>query len=275
MAGIAAVALLVGGLGTAAATGTAGATPPRASQAGTDPYTPTPSAVLSELSSVPASVFNAVGVTSATIKVTALTILKGKVPYDAVLVGPAGRHRVPGFAYWGAEYCPYCAATRWGLIVALARFGTFTRLFEVSSSSTDVDPNTPTFTFFGSLYKSSLFLFNGIEVEGLDHQPHMATPKPILRLVQKYNPEGYFPFLDIENRAILTGSAYDPASLQGLTQASIAGDLTDPTNAVTKAIVAEANYLSAAVCASDHERPKAVCTSSGVEAADTALGLPT
>ena len=31
----------------------------------------------------------------------------------------------PEMLYIGAEYCPYCAAERWAMIVALSRFGTF------------------------------------------------------------------------------------------------------------------------------------------------------
>ena len=35
----------------------------------------------------------------------------------------------------GAEYCPYCAAQRWAMIVALSRFGTFSGLTTVHSAS--------------------------------------------------------------------------------------------------------------------------------------------
>ena len=34
----------------------------------------------------------------------------------------------PEMLYIGAEYCPYCAAERWAMIVALSRFGTFSGL---------------------------------------------------------------------------------------------------------------------------------------------------
>ena len=40
----------------------------------------------------------------------------------------------------GAEYCPYCAAERWSMIVALGRFGTFSGLQTMRSSSTDSRP---------------------------------------------------------------------------------------------------------------------------------------
>ncbi len=248
--------------------------PATAAQRGTavSPYTLAPSTVLSEVSRVPLAVFNAVGVSSPLVQLAPFSVLHGARPYLAKL---RDGKSVPGSFYWGGEYCPYCAVSRWGLIVALARFGTFSRLFEVSSSSTDIDPNTPSFTFFGSLYTSTLTLFNGIESVNVNHGAHMATPRPVLRLVNKYNPQGFFPFVDIGNVLLMTGSSIDPAQLAGLTQSTIAGDLTDPSNSVTAAIVTEANYLSAGFCAVDHERPATVCASSGVTAADRKLGLPT
>ncbi len=51
----------------------------------------------------------------------------------------------PEVLYIGA-YCPFCAAERWAAIVALSRFGTFSVLRTVHSSSTDVDASTPAFT---------------------------------------------------------------------------------------------------------------------------------
>ncbi len=54
----------------------------------------------------------------------------------------------PEIVYVGGEYCPYCAAERWALSVALSRFGTFSGLRLIHSSSTDVDPSTPTLSFY-------------------------------------------------------------------------------------------------------------------------------
>ena len=39
----------------------------------------------------------------------------------AALTGPSGS---PELFYYGAEYCPYCAAERWSVVIALSRFGT-------------------------------------------------------------------------------------------------------------------------------------------------------
>ena len=41
----------------------------------------------------------------------------------------------PEMLYMGAEYCPYCAAERWSMIVALSRFGTFNGLTTTRSAA--------------------------------------------------------------------------------------------------------------------------------------------
>src|SRR5205823_15010475 len=50
----------------------------------------------------------------------------------AALQDPSGK---PEVLYIGAEYCPFCAAERWSLVYALARFGTFKGLLLSTSSS--------------------------------------------------------------------------------------------------------------------------------------------
>ena len=69
----------------------------------------------------------------------------------------------PEVLYLGGEYCPYCAAQRWAMINALSRFGTFSGLTTTHSSSTDVDANTPTWTFYKSTYKSNYLVFTPVE----------------------------------------------------------------------------------------------------------------
>src|SRR6266516_5440968 len=91
--------------------------------------------------------------------------IKGPPP---ILVGLTGK---PEFLYIGAEYCPYCAAERWGAVVALSRFGTFSKLYQTTSSSNDVYPSTPTFTFYtgrygGPFYTSKYIDFVPVETLG-------------------------------------------------------------------------------------------------------------
>ena len=71
----------------------------------------------------------------------------------------------------GAEYCPYCAAARWAMIVALSRFGTFSGLATVHSAAAngagqaEPDPNTPTWTFVHATYTSKYLTFTPVELQ--------------------------------------------------------------------------------------------------------------
>ncbi len=79
----------------------------------------------------------------------------------AALVGIDGK---PEVLYVGAEYCPFCAAERWALVVALSQFGSFTGLKETHSSSSDVYPDTPTLSFYGSTFASTDLDFTSVEL---------------------------------------------------------------------------------------------------------------
>ena len=87
------------------------------------------------------------------------------------------------------------------------------------------------------------------------------------------NGEIAFPFIDINNRVLISSASYDPGILAGLTWSEIAGGLNDPTNPATQAIVGTANYISAAVCAASSNAPSSVCDSPGVRTAAKALKL--
>jgi hypothetical protein len=63
----------------------------------------------------------------------------------------------------GANYRPFCAAQRWAMIIALSRFGTFSGLTASHSSTSDVYPDTATFTFYGSSYASKYISFEAVE----------------------------------------------------------------------------------------------------------------
>ena len=130
--------------------GTAGsASGPSATGSGT---TPLPSSVVKALSVAP-STLDAVG-TPASVSQPV------RVAGAAVARGADGKALV---TYIGAEYCPYCAAERWAIAVALSRFGTFSQLSGTHSSGTDVYPDTQTLSFYGSSYTSAYLDFRSVE----------------------------------------------------------------------------------------------------------------
>jgi Domain of unknown function (DUF929) len=61
----------------------------------------------------------------------------------------------PVLLYIGAEYCPFCAADRWSLIMALSRFGSFSGIEANASTTSDIYPGTPhLYLCQGNLYQS-------------------------------------------------------------------------------------------------------------------------
>jgi len=223
--------------------------------------------VFDQVTKVPLRVYNAVGITSPTIQVSPPEVLTHQPAYTV-----AG---MPGVIYYGAEFCPYCAATRWGIITALARFGTFNHLNKMWSSATDpAGPNIPTFTFYKVKYTSKYFHLGAYEVEDRNGKPLMSLPNSVNSLVVHYNPSETFPFMDMGNKVFITEAAYDPLTLEGYTtQESIASQLDNPSSPVTQAIISTANYISAGLCAIAKDPPASVCSSPGVQAAAHALKL--
>ncbi len=184
----------------------------------------------------------------------------------------------PEVLYIGAEYCPFCAAERWAMVVALSRFGTFSGLSTVHSSSTDYAPNTPSFTFYGSRYTSKYLSFSSVEEtknyrignsnsQSVNYVPLQTPTQAQQALIQKYDPGtngqgGSIPFIDIGNSYVEVGnlSGYGPTNLSGLSWAQIGADLSNPSSAVAKGIDGSANYLTAAICKLTGNQPASACT---------------
>ena len=191
------------------------------------------------------------------------------------LLGPTGK---PEMFYYGAEFCPNCAAERWSMVVALSRFGTFSKLIATTSSSTDSDPDTSTFTFAQSNYSSSYVDF--VPLENTDRQKNIIqTPTADQQqLLTQYNVTGY-PFIDIGNRYLITVASYDPALLrsnpkdsssQPLSQQDIASQLATG-NTLSKNILGVANYLTAAICTSTNNQPSTVCSDASIQQIESSL----
>jgi hypothetical protein len=214
--------------------------------------------------SVPSSVLDAIGRGSLT---TAPTALHGSA------LTADGKPRV---LWVGADYCPYCAAEGWPLAVALSRFGRLTSLGEVSSSPTEVYPNTASISFHGASYTSTLISFTGVETRGTEIVNGNYAPLDTLSpadqaIFNRLAPAGALPFLDIGGSYLISGASFDPGILQGKTQARIAADLSDRTSAIARAVDGTANMITAAICRTTANKPASACLSTGVTAAATAL----
>jgi hypothetical protein len=246
----------------------------------TETVNPASSSLVSTLASVPASVYDAVGVTSPTAPVTALRSTTGGGDAPLWQASLNGNTPEPVVFFYGAEFAPYAAAERWPLVLALSRFGTFHQLGLMQSSSTNAFADLSTFTFYDDSYSSKYVVLKSVErYSSLDPTGarYLSLQVPDAResaAVASYG-QGVntFPLLDVANRYVLNGSGFTPAVLVGLTQDQIAGDLTSPLSPLTQAVVSAANEITASICAVDGQKPGNVCLSRGVEAADDALKI--
>lgn len=184
------------------------------------------------------------------------------------LTGSGGK---PQVLYVGAEYCPYCAATRWPLAVALARFGTFDNLKTTYSSDSDpAGPHTPTLSFYKSSYTSQYIDFVGVEQED-------GAAKPLETLTSDQNQlftslgGGAYPFIDFGGKWMQKGSSFSPTVLKGMTPDEVAKKLADSSSTQGKTVQASADVFTAIICEIDGGKPSDVCTAPSVTAAEKAI----
>jgi hypothetical protein len=176
----------------------------------------------------------------------------------------------PKVLYVGTEWCPFCAAERWPLTVALSRFGTFTGLQITKSSPDDVHPNTPTVSYANATYTSQYVYFDANELEDGDHNV-IKTLSPENKTIFESKGSGSYPFIDFGGLYVLNGAQYDPGILAGKSQLEVAQTLTNTESAISQAVLGSANVLTAAICKATKNQPQNVCTSSGVMAGFNAL----
>jgi len=227
---------------------------------------PVDATVLAAVTQIPSTVFDAVGMGSASSGLKALS--------GAPALEQSGR---PEMLYIGAEFCPYCAAERWAMVAALSRFGTFANLHTMRSSSSDSFPNTPTFTFYQSTFDSQYLTFTA--VEHYTNQPIASGGYSTLQdlssdqqsLMNKYDSGGSIPFVDVGGKYSLAGATYDPGILAGMSWQQIATKLSDTSSPQTQGIIGSANLFTAAICQVTNQQPGDVCGSGGVQKAAAQL----
>ncbi|TDW86590.1 DUF929 family protein [Kribbella sp. VKM Ac-2566] len=227
--------------------------------------------LVTALSSIPDSTFAAVGTSEVKAAPSAIT---------APALTADGKPKV---LYIGAEFCPYCAAERWPVTVALSRFGTFSNLGTTHSASEDVFPNTPTLSFHGATYTSQYLAFTGVETTtnemvGNGYKPLDTPTAEDQKTFDTYNKppyvdsDGSIPFIDLGGKYVGSGATYSPDLLAGKTQTEIADALKDPSSPIAKAVDGSANVYTAAICKLTNNQPAKVCSTDAVTAAAAKLG---
>jgi hypothetical protein len=213
--------------------------------------------VLSDVTSVSAATLAAVGEPTSSV---ALVSTANKKP----LIASDGK---PEVLFVSAEYCPFCAAQRWPLVVALSRFGSFSRLSATHSSTTDVYPDTKSFSFYGSTYTSASLNFTSVELQsnrpsGNSYGTLQTLTASQAAVVSQFDnapfttEPGSIPFLDVANKYLMVGSGFTPQLLQGLSMKQIAAQLNNTHSPVAEAIDGEANRIVTAITSATGIQPR-------------------
>jgi hypothetical protein len=203
-------------------------------------------AVLRQVTGVPAAVLTRVSPGQA---VTPLQTVKTSGP-------PLTIGGKPAIVFVSEESCPFCAAERWSVAVALSHFGTWSHLGTTTSSATDVYPDTATLSFRTAVYQSTELTLRTTELADNAGRPLQAQTPLDTRLIGAFDvppyvnsadQSGAVPFLDIANRYILAGAQYSPQVLAGLSAAQIASQLSNPSSPLAQAIDGSAQVIIAAI----------------------------
>jgi hypothetical protein len=238
---------------------------------------PAPAAVVNAIRSVsPAALTQAGSTITSSGPYTGSIIALKKQPLET----SAGK---PLITYVGSNYCPYCAASRWPLVIALSRFGTFKnlRITESGRASTEPYPGTPTLSFYGSTYKSPYLSFLATEQctdivssststavrDCSGYKPLQPFSALESKIFFKYDfppyvtstNEGGIPFVDFANKFFEDGAFMDPSILDGFTHVQIAQSLGNPVASPAQPILVSANYYTAAICTLTKNKPGSVC----------------
>ena len=188
----------------------------------------------------------------------------------------------PKVLYIGAEYCPFCAAAALAdgrRPVAVRRPGPASRAQQ--SAAEDVFPEHPDAVLpRGQVHQR---LSDVRRLRDRDQQAGRRSVHPARhaagadqKIFDTYNKPPYIdsaggiPFANIGGKYVTSGASFSPELLEGKSRAEIAAALSDPSSDIAKAVVGNANVLTAAICEATGNKP-AVCTSAGVQAGAAAL----
>ncbi|MDQ2725348.1 MAG: DUF929 family protein [Actinomycetota bacterium] len=235
---------------------------------GSSKSTAAPGAVVSQVTAVPVSALVAAAGSAGS------GAISPPISYQGPPVPPGAK---PSILYVGADYCPYCAAERWPMVMALAQFGSFSGLGATTSSSSDANPNTPTFSFHGASYTSPFLNFTGVEQQNRTGGTLDKLTPAQTALVQKYDAAPYvsaqsagtIPFVMFGSKFLVSGASYDSSALANLSMtraAQILSGTADASAASTSKLAAvsinakaAAAHIVGAICSLTNNQPAKVC----------------
>jgi len=254
----------------------AGLTGPTATQAAarSDGSVPASPAVIAAVAGVPATVLDGVGIGSVA-PFGPKSIWNVKRLAGAPV---AGGQKVNVLSI-NVAWCPHCAANSWPLAVALSRFGTLSGLRTIDTGTyygkvlkaKPAHPHTLGLSFLRSTYVSDYLTFSPVVLQTRAGRLLQRPTKAEAKRQASFDREGQVPALAVGDVFGFRGAGYSPGALKGRSAGQIAAALADPGVSTTKAILGEANVLTAAICVTTGGNPAAVCTAPGVKASAARL----
>lgn len=185
-----------------------------------------------------------------------------------------------GLLYVGADFCPYCASERWGLVLTALRFGKLSGVRYMLSSSTDAYANTPTVTFLHASYTSPYLDFQTVETADREQHPLAVPNKLQTKIFTTFDAPPYvqyaqsIPFVYLDGKYMLGNLLVTPQELGKKNWEQIAAALADPKSPLFQSVMPRVNLLTAAICRGNGGKPDDVCKAPGViAAADVLAGL--
>jgi thiol-disulfide isomerase/thioredoxin len=177
--------------------------------------------------------------------------------------------------FMGAEWCPFCASERWGLVKATSRFGKWTGLKELRSrEGQDYFPALATYDLSKATYTSEYISVRHIEVATVEGDPLQKLGSFEEGLVNGYDKLGSVPFLFASGPSgrYTVELPFSPGLLDGDSFVSLHKEVAAeaPTPAV-EAIDGQAEAITALICRLDGRQPASVCSKGSIPALEGEL----
>ncbi len=186
--------------------------------------------------------------------------------FQRVAEPAVSRDKPASVFFMSALYCPFCAAERWALADALARFGSWSNLKPaLSTGGVDGFSALPTYDFLHAHYTSRLVIFTAKDIADTDGRPLQTLTSQEKTAVDRYDPRGSIPFVIVDDAFVQLGSGYSPGLLVNKRFDEVRADSKRGTP-VGEAIRHEADVLTALICLGDGGKPPNVCRAPAVEA---------
>jgi thiol-disulfide isomerase/thioredoxin len=177
--------------------------------------------------------------------------------------------------FMGAEWCPFCASERWGLVEATSRFGKWSGLRELTSrEGQDYFPALATYDLSQATYTSDYISIRHIEVATVEGDPLQKLGSFEEGLVNGYDKLGSVPFLFASGPSgrYTVELPFSPGLLDGDSFVSLRKEVATeaPTPAV-EAIDGQADAITALICKLDGQQPASVCGKGTIPALEAEL----